>query len=131
VSPVSDLSAPNLLSLYMDISREEVRRMDSPRPAAPIEPDTKTRDFYVAALKKLDEADIPYVVGGGYAMAYYTGIARNTKDLDIFVKPSDEKRVLAVMEQAGYLSLLDRQGALWRFVHRYSLQLRQWPLPGG
>jgi len=76
--------------------------LDNPRPAAPIAPDTKTREFYVAALGKLDEENIPYVVGGGYAMAHYTGIARNTKDLDIFVKPSDHKRVLEVMEEAGY-----------------------------
>ena len=76
--------------------------MDNPRPAAPIAPDAKTRDFYVAALSKLDDVKIPYVVGGGYAMAHYTGIARNTKDLDIFIKPSDTKRVLAEMEKAGY-----------------------------
>lgn len=76
--------------------------MDNPKPAAPIAPDAKTREFYVAALSKLDEAKIPHVVGGGYAMAHYTGIARNTKDLDIFVKPSDHKRVLETMEQAGY-----------------------------
>jgi hypothetical protein len=76
--------------------------MENPKPAAPIAPDPQTRGFYVAALTKLDEANIPYVVGGGYAMAHYTGIARNTKDLDIFVKPSDHRRVLEVMEQAGY-----------------------------
>ena len=76
--------------------------MKNPQPAVPIAPDCSTRDFYVDALIKLDEAEILYVVGGGYAMAHYTGIARNTKDLDIFVKPSDHKRVLEVMEQAGY-----------------------------
>jgi hypothetical protein len=81
---------------------ERVRIIDVPPPAAPIEPDQKTREFYVAALKKLDEAKVPYVVGGGYAMAYYSGIARNTKDLDIFIKPSDCKRALKVLERAGY-----------------------------
>src|SRR5436190_6047454 len=76
--------------------------MDIPLPAAPIAPDAGTQQFYVDALKELDAEGIPYVVGGGYAMAHYTGIARNTKDLDIFVKPSDHKRVLATMERAGY-----------------------------
>jgi len=73
--------------------------LDNPRPAAPIAPIPRRREFYVAALGKLDEENIPYVVGGGYAMAHYTGIARNTKDLDIFRKPSDHKRVLEVMER--------------------------------
>jgi hypothetical protein len=76
--------------------------MDGPKPAAPIDPDPQTREFYVKALKKLDEAEVPYVVGGGYAMAYYSGIARNTKDLDIFIKPSDRQRTLDVMARAGY-----------------------------
>jgi hypothetical protein len=76
--------------------------MEVPSPAAPIAPDPSTREFYVEALTKLDEAEVPYVVGGGYAMAHYTGIARNTKDLDIFLKPSDHKRALEVMEQAGF-----------------------------
>ena len=72
------------------------------QPAAPIEPDPATRGFYVSALKKLDEANVPYVVGGGYAMAYYTGIARNTKDLDLFVRPADRDRCLSTLAAAGY-----------------------------
>ena len=71
-------------------------------PAAPIDPGPATRQFYVDALAVLDRQAVPYVVGGGYAMAYYTGIARNTKDLDIFVRPADEKRALRVLAQAGY-----------------------------
>jgi len=71
-------------------------------PAEPIAPDETTREFYVDALKALDEAEVPYLVGGGYAMAYYTGIARNTKDLDIFVRPSDRDRVLTTLTAAGY-----------------------------
>jgi hypothetical protein len=35
-------------------------------------------------------------------MAYYTGIRRNTKDLDIFVKPDDQRRVLNTLAHAGY-----------------------------
>jgi hypothetical protein len=76
--------------------------MEGIRPAAPIEPDRATRDFYVAALRKLDEANVPYLVGGGYAMAYYTGIARNTKDLDIFLRPRDRDRCLTTLAAAGY-----------------------------
>ena len=76
--------------------------MDRPEPANPIEPDEQTRSFYVHALRTLDEKKVPYVVGGGYAMAYYTGIRRNTKDLDIFLKPEDHKRALDVLGAAGY-----------------------------
>ena len=71
-------------------------------PTAPVAPDQETREFYVDALRTLDEASIRYAVGGGYAMAYYTGIARNTKDLDIFVCESDHRRVLDLLADRGY-----------------------------
>jgi PAS domain-containing protein len=73
-----------------------------PRPATPQEPDPQTRDFYLDAMRVLDDAAIPYTIGGGYAMAYYTGIARNTKDLDLFIKPSDRDRTLSTLSAAGY-----------------------------
>src|SRR5437764_13846060 len=71
-------------------------------PASPTEPDVGTRDFYVDCMRALDDARIPYVVGGGYAMAYYTGIARNTKDLDVFLKPEDRDRALNTLAARGY-----------------------------
>lgn len=69
---------------------------------SPVAPDPMTQDFYRDAMRTLDDAGLPYVVGGGYAMAYYTGIQRNTKDLDIFMKPEDHERALEVLADAGY-----------------------------
>jgi hypothetical protein len=71
-------------------------------PVSPVEPDARTQQFYRDALRLLDDAKLRYVVGGGYAMAYYTGIQRNTKDLDIFMKPEDHQRALEVLADAGY-----------------------------
>ena len=70
--------------------------------ADPIEPASQTRQFYIDAMKVLDDAGLDYVVGGGYAMVCYTGIPRNTKDLDIFVREQDHRRILQTFEQAGY-----------------------------
>jgi hypothetical protein len=71
-------------------------------PAEPLPPDPAARAFYVDAMQTLDRAKIPYLVGGGFAMAYYTGIARNTKDLDLFIKPEDRDRTLTTLTAAGY-----------------------------
>ncbi len=71
-------------------------------PVTPVEPEETTRQFYRDAMRRLDDAGLPYVVGGGYAMAYYSGIQRNTKDLDIFMKPEDHERALEVLAAAGY-----------------------------
>ena len=68
----------------------------------PQQPEPKTRAFYLDSLAKLDDAKVPYVVGGGYAMTYYTGIVRHTKDLDLFIHRRDRDRALDVLEAAGY-----------------------------
>ena len=46
-------------------------------------------EFYRDALQALVEARVPFVVGGAYAFQHYAGIARDTKDFDIFLHPRD------------------------------------------
>jgi hypothetical protein len=58
--------------------------------------------YYRDALQRLNAAQAPYLVGGAYAFALYTGIQRHTKDCDIFVRARDCERVLAVLADAGY-----------------------------
>lgn len=45
------------------------------------------REVYQNALRTLNEQGVPYVVSGLYAMHYYTGVYRETKDLDLFLEP--------------------------------------------
>ncbi|MDQ5824185.1 MAG: nucleotidyltransferase family protein [Chloroflexota bacterium] len=66
-----------------------------------IDLDPKTCEFYRKAMVLINEAQIPFLVGGAYAMQRYTGISRHTKDFDIFVKPEDAERVLALLGQNG------------------------------
>jgi hypothetical protein len=61
-----------------------------------------TYEFYRRALSALLEANVPFLVGGAYAYERYTGIARHTKDFDIFVHPRDFDRTLAVFQARGY-----------------------------
>ena len=44
---------------------------------------------------------MPFLVGGAYAFERYTGIARHTKDLDVFVREADYPRALAALEADG------------------------------
>jgi hypothetical protein len=57
--------------------------------------------FYRLAVRLLNEAGIPFLVGGAYALAHYTGIVRHTKDFDVFVRPDDCQRALDAFAQAG------------------------------
>jgi len=71
-------------------------------PAVFAELEPVTSRFYLNALAILSEAKVPYLLGGAYALAHYTGIARHTKDLDLFLRPADAPRALATLAQAGY-----------------------------
>ena len=56
-------------------------------------------DFYIDALRKLHETGIPFLVGGAFAFSHYSHVPRDTKDIDVFVKPDDCPRVLEAFEQ--------------------------------
>jgi hypothetical protein len=58
--------------------------------------------FYRRALEVLTAAELPFLVGGAYALARHAGIVRHTKDLDVFVLPEDCGRALAALAEAGY-----------------------------
>jgi len=64
--------------------------------------DPVSRDFYQSALRYLRKAGIPFLVGGAYSFARYTGLERHTKDFDIFIRGSDIERVLDTLSTAGY-----------------------------
>jgi hypothetical protein len=61
-----------------------------------------TRDFYYQVLTALDRARLPFLVGGAYAFGCYTDITRGTKDLDLFVCPSQTRDILGALAAAGY-----------------------------
>ncbi len=61
-----------------------------------------TAGFYRRALRALVDAQVPFLVGGAFAHACYTGIRRSTKDLDLFIRRGDYERVAALMRAEGW-----------------------------
>jgi len=59
-------------------------------------------EFYIEALRRMQETGIPFLVGGAFAFSHYAHVPRNTKDIDVFVKPEDCPRVLEAFERLGY-----------------------------
>lgn len=58
-------------------------------------------NFYRRVIQHLVDADLPFVVGGAFGLRHYTGIVRDTKDVDLFVRPADCARVLALLGDVG------------------------------
>jgi hypothetical protein len=61
----------------------------------------KTAAFYRRVLRVLVDAQVPFLVGGAFAHACYTGIRRVTKDLDLFIRREDYERVASLMQAEG------------------------------
>jgi hypothetical protein len=59
-------------------------------------------DFYVEAMERFDRAGFRFLVGGAFAYSRYSKIVRETKDFDVFVRPADAPRVLALFDRLGY-----------------------------
>jgi hypothetical protein len=62
----------------------------------------QTAAFYRRALQLLVDSGVPFLVGGAFAHACFTGIRRSTKDLDLFIRRQDYERVAAMMSAQGW-----------------------------
>ena len=66
------------------------------------------RVVYRRALDVLNRAGVPYVVSGLYAVYEYTGIYRQTKDLDLFVEPAHLVSAARALREAGFRTYLEQ-----------------------
>lgn len=73
-------------------------------PSSPASNETgpDTAAFYRHVLETLNASSIKFLVGGAYAFNCYTGISRQTKDLDIFIRRQDYESISAALGQIGY-----------------------------
>jgi hypothetical protein len=56
---------------------------------------------YDAALRGARERNIPFALGGAFAVAFYTGCWRDTKDLDLYVPPDHKDRMIQLVADLG------------------------------
>lgn len=62
----------------------------------------KAEDFYSRVIELLLEHKMPFMVGGTYAFAAYTGIERPTKDIDLKCAFEDYPTILKTFSDAGF-----------------------------
>lgn len=77
-------------------------------PSITPEYEKEAAEFYTEFLKILNQCQVPFVISGTYAVRFYTGIKRPTKDIDIFCKASDYPKILKKFQDLGYeIEVLD------------------------
>jgi hypothetical protein len=64
--------------------------------------------FYREVLDAVSAKDIPFALGGGFALAAYTQRWRNSKDIDLVVQPKDRDAVIEILTGIGYGDFYDR-----------------------
>ncbi len=64
--------------------------------------DPEARAFYRMGLETAGRSGIPFLVGGAYALGRFTGVVRDTKDLDIYLLPEHVERMLSTFTSAGF-----------------------------
>jgi hypothetical protein len=67
---------------------------------APADPAAEA--FYADCLRQIAESEIPFLLGGMFAMNAYTGLRRPVKDLDLFCRAGDYPRIVAHFQKLGY-----------------------------
>lgn len=56
---------------------------------------------YQRVIREARASGVPFALGGAFAFGSYTGIWRNTKDLDLYIFPKDRDRMIEVLARAG------------------------------
>jgi hypothetical protein len=67
----------------------------------PLEDESESIELYRTVLETLHDAGVAFVVGGTYALERLAGLARQTKDLDLFIRREDWARTASTLAVAG------------------------------
>ncbi len=70
--------------------------------SAPPEFPPEQRALFCEVLQHLNQAHLPYVVSGAFALQQHTGIWRNTKDLDLFLPMEVVPEALRHLQEQGF-----------------------------
>src|SRR5256886_10759910 len=59
-------------------------------------------DFHLRSVTALQDANVPFLIGGAYVVEVYAGGSRRTKDFDLYGRPHHVEAALKALGCAGY-----------------------------
>src|SRR5215216_5263911 len=63
---------------------------------------SRPKDVHLRSVAALQDANVPFLVGGAYVVEVYTGVSRRTKDFDVYIRPHDVDAALDALSRVGY-----------------------------
>lgn len=73
---------------------------------------------YERAIAALREVGHPFLMGGAFGVACYTGNWRNTKDIDFYIMPRDREEMIAALTRAGFVDYYDQLPYVRHWIYR-------------
>lgn len=73
---------------------------------------------YQPAISLLRSTGRPFMLAGAFSLASYTGLWRNTKDLDFYVLPEDREVVVQALTKAGFTDYYDKLPYVRHWIYR-------------
>jgi hypothetical protein len=70
------------------------------------------------AIEAVRATAVPFMIGGAFGLACYTGRWRNTKDLDFYILPEHREVVIEALTSAGFGDFHDKLGYDRRWIYR-------------
>src|SRR5439155_12596162 len=75
-------------------------------------------DIYGEVMRKARDRGIPFAVGGGIAVATYVPSRIATKDVDVYVKPSDRDEMIEIVREMGLRDYYEKCPYQRHWIHR-------------
>ena len=63
---------------------------------------SRPNDFHRRSVAALQDANVPFLIGGAYVVEVYAGVSRRTKDFDLYVRPDHVRAAMDALARAGY-----------------------------
>jgi hypothetical protein len=73
---------------------------------------------YERVIKRASERGLKFALGGGLAFSHYANRWRNTKDLDLYIRPEDRDAMIAVLHETGLRDYYEVQGYDRQWIYR-------------
>jgi predicted nucleotidyltransferase len=70
--------------------------------AARTKAEDERADFHHRSMAALQEASVPFLIGGAYVVEAYAGVSRRSKDFDLYVRPHHVDAAIDALARAGY-----------------------------
>jgi hypothetical protein len=75
-------------------------------------------EIYRDAINVLRSTGAPFLLGGGFALATFTGRWRDTKDIDFYIHPEDRDKVVQALTKAGFSDYYPKRAYDRKWIYR-------------